>query len=241
MFDFVYALKAGYHLSTFFAWFLTIGGFILLQQFGRISLGDLARHNHIEHDASLVHHNTELEAEYAPCEVDDVLVEALCSDARPSGGEKGFRMNAEDVARARIRRESESPVLDILHAEIARGEMAIALGVFGGKNGSIDGVPIEWLKEWIKDERLPRGWKYTHAQGLFDSVKMSTDIRNAMKRLAQEADQADDEEGKTFSDSASSSGDSFFISAEAPDTTPPTSDSEDGILAGKRLDDGGGR
>jgi hypothetical protein len=44
--------------------------------------------------------------------------------------EKRSRNDAEDVARARIRRENESPVLDILHAEIARGEMAIALGVW---------------------------------------------------------------------------------------------------------------
>jgi len=49
--------------------------------------------------------------------------------------EKRSRNDAEDVARARIRRENESPVLDILHAEIARGEMAIALGV--------------WWKEWF--------------------------------------------------------------------------------------------
>ena len=238
MFDFVYALKSGYHLSTIFAWFLTIGGFILLQQFGRISLGDLARHNHIEHDASLVHHNTELEAEYAPCEVDDALVDALCSDARPSG-DKGLRMNAEDVARARIRRENESPVLNFLRAEIARGEMAIALGVFGGKNGSHDGVPIEWLKEWIQYERLPRGWKYTHTQGFLESAKAATDIRNAMKRLRLEMDVTDEKDGKAFSDSVSSSEDSFFIYGEARDTTPPTSDSEDGIPAEKKSDDGG--
>jgi len=238
MFDFVHALIAGYHLSTFFAWFLTIGGFLLLQQFGRISLGDLARHNRIEHDASLAHKNTELEAEYAPCEVDDSLLESLCSDARPSA-EGGARMNAEDIARARIRRENESPALDAVHAEIARGEMAIVLGVFGGKNGSNDGVPVEWLREWIKDERLPQGWKYTHTQGIFESIRASGDIRNAMKRLAEVEDPAEDVVGNALSDSSSSGEDSSFVSGsgEAHESTPPTSDSEDGISAENKPDD----
>jgi hypothetical protein len=110
--------------------------------------------------------------------------------------------------------------------------------VSGGNNGSIDVIPIGWLKEWIRDERLPRGWKYTHTQGFFDSVKMSTDLQNAMKKLTQEVDIADDEAVNGFSDSASSSDDSFFVSGEAADTTLPTSDSEDRT---KRLDDGRGR
>jgi hypothetical protein len=236
MFDFVHALTAGYHLSTLFAWFLTIGGFFLLQQFGRISLGDLARHNHIEHDASLAHQNTEFEGEYAPCDVDDSLLEALCSDARPSA-EGGIRLNAEGIARARVRRENESPALDAVHAEIARGEMAIVLGVFGGKNGSSDGVPVEWLREWFKDERLPQGWKYTHTQGFFESIRASADIRNAMKRLAEEDDSAKDVVGNALSDSSSSGEDSFFVSGDAHESTPPTSDSEDGIPVEKKPDD----
>ena len=185
IFGLVHALINGYNLSAFLAWFITIGGFLLLRQCGRISLADLARHNYIEHDASLAHKNIQFGAKYAPCEVDDIFLEALCSDAKTSG-EGGLRMNAQDVARARIRREHESPVLDPVHTEIARGEMAITLGVFGGKNGSNDGVPIGWLKEWIKDERLPQGWKSTHKQGFFETIKTSADIRNAMKQLRQD-------------------------------------------------------
>ena len=37
-------------------------------------------------------------------------------------------------------------MLDPVHAEIARGEMTITLGIFGGKNGSKDGVRTGWLK-----------------------------------------------------------------------------------------------
>ena len=97
-----------------------------------------------------------------------------------------LRLSAVDTARARVRRERESPrKLSAVQAEVARGEMAIALGVFGGKNGSKDGIPVEWLKEWIRDERLPQGWKYTHTQGMCQSVRASTDIRNAMKAITE--------------------------------------------------------
>lgn len=226
----MHALTAGYHLSTFFAWFLTIGTYILLLQFGRISLNDLARHNHIEHDASLAHQNSEYEAEYAPCEVDDSLLAALCEDAK-TPGRVSARLNSEDIARARVRRERESP-LDGVHAEVARGEMAIALGVFGGTNGSKEGIPVKWLKEWIKDERLPQGWNYTHTQGFFETIKTSGDIRSAMKRLVEKQESSAIETvAKTVSDndspSASSSQGSLFVASETQDTTPQTSDSEE--------------
>lgn len=182
--DFVHGLKSGYHLSTFFAWFLTIGTYILLRQFTNLSLNDLARHNYIEHDASLAHQNTEIDAEYAPCEVDDTLLAALCDDAKTPGKECA-RLNAVDIARARVRREKESPKLSSTHAEVARGEMAIALGVFGGKNGSKEGIPVAWLAEWIKDEKLPQEWKYTHTQGMLETIRASGAIRDAMKRIVE--------------------------------------------------------
>jgi len=232
--DMVHALKAGYHLSTFFAWFLTFVGYMVLQQFGRISLGDLARHNHIEHDASLVHRDAELEAVYAPCEVDDSLLEAFCSDAWTSGI-GGAQMSAKDVGRARVRRENETPVpLNGVRGEIARGEMAIALGVFGGEHGC---VPIKWFREWFKYERLPRGWKPTHTQGFRLTFKMSWAIRSAMKKINEEEDEEDDE--VALSESISSSEDSFFTSGAAEETTPPTSDGEDRVSLKEKPDVGG--
>jgi len=146
-------------------------------------------------------------------------------------------MNAKDVARARVRRENEcSEPLDGLHAEIARGEMAIVLGVFGGKHGSQDGVPIRWLKEWLKYERMPRGWKPFYSQGFFQSVKTSGDIRSAMRKLADDEDAFEDEVAQALSDSASSSGDSLLVPGEVENTTPPTSDSEDGKLVEKKVE-----
>jgi hypothetical protein len=236
--DLVHGLKAGYHLSTFLAWFLTIGTYFLLWQFTRLSLSDIGRHNYIEHDASLAHQNTELEDEYAPCEVDDTLLAALCADAKTPG--KGCaRLSAVDIARARVRRETESPKLTPVHAEIARGEMAIALGVFGGKNGSKEGIPVEWLKEWIKDERLPQGWKFTHTQGMCETVRASADIRAAMKRMTQPYKKGE-LVGDDFTTDIDSTGTlsnrtSQFIK-EMYKTTSPTSESEDERLGEKKVE-----
>ena len=63
-----------------------------------------------------------------------------------------------------MQREKVSPPLDPMHAEIAHGEMTITLGLFGGLNGTQDGIPVEWLREWIRDERIPCGWKSTHSR-----------------------------------------------------------------------------
>lgn len=190
-----------------------------------------------------MHQNADLEAEYAPSDIDEGLVSALCSDARtPCEKEGGYALNAEDVARCRVRREKESPPLDSVHAEIARGEMAIALGVFGGLNGAEDGIPLEWLKEWIRDERMPQGWKPTHSQGLLQTVKTSSVIRKAMEALLvkQDRDEKEQEEENVLvidagSDTSSSNGDSLFSprSQSFLETTPLTSDDEGEILARK--------
>lgn len=229
-FDIVHALVKGYNLSYFFAAFLSFGGFFLIKQWGKISLTDLARHNRIEHDASLVHHDAEYEAEYAPCDVDDNLVDALISEAR-TPREGGSSLSAEDLARVRVRRERASPTLDAVHAEIARGEMAIAFGVFGGLNGAVDGIPARWLREWIQHERIPSDWKPTHTQGMQQTVKASGLIRNAMKRLnSQDVDikeESDFVTGGTISDASSSNGDSLFNHGDAQESTPGTSDAGD--------------
>lgn len=226
MSDIANALIAGYNLTWLFAWFLTIGGLILIRQWGRLCLSDLARHNCVEHDASLVHHNAADEAEYAPCHIDDTLVHALCSHAKtPRNG--GYALNAEDLARIRVHREKISPPLDPMHAEIARGEMAIALGLFGGLNGAQDGIPVEWLREWFRDERIPRGWKSTHSQGFLATIKASGVIREAMKKFVQEeGDELEKEIAQeliidTASDISSSTDETVYSPLFLPTTDEP--------------------
>ncbi|KAH0578152.1 Aromatic peroxygenase [Termitomyces sp. J132] len=185
--DIVSGLKACYNLSMPLAMFLSIGGFILLRKFRNVDLHEVGEHGRIEHDASLVHQDTPKGHKYAPIAVDHVLVDSLLADAQTSNkyGDKSILMDATCVARARIRREKQCPKLDVVHAEIARGEMGIFLGVFETQVGKDVGVPVEWTHEWIGYERLPKEWRPTHVQGLFDVVCRSKAIRTAMARLRE--------------------------------------------------------
>ena len=82
--DIVRGLKACYGLSTSCAMFLSFGGYILLRKFRRVSLYEIGKHNAVEHNASLVHHDI-LEGQiFAPIEIDHSLVDALVSDVKPS-------------------------------------------------------------------------------------------------------------------------------------------------------------
>jgi Peroxidase, family 2 len=196
--DLTFGLMAGYNLSFPLAIFLSVGGFFLLQRIRSVSLYDIGKHGAVEHDASLVHRDTPPNEKYAPIEIEQELVKELINDAKtgnedgegPEAGDRRILMDACDVARARVRREKCSPALDGLHAEIARGEMAIILGVWETKAGSNVGVPVEWMREWMGHERLPRDWKATHVQGLFDVIKRSKAIRSSMEQQKKEQSQA---------------------------------------------------
>jgi hypothetical protein len=183
--DLIRGLKACYGLSNPLAIFLSVVGFLILKRFRRISLFEIGKHGAIEHDSSLVHHDTPLGQEFAPIEIDETLVEQLIQDVEPSSAQLDSEkpemlMDAKDVARARVRREAECRKPDAVHAEIARGEMAIILGVWEKKTQGKAGIPAEWMKRWIGEERMPDGWKPDHAQGLINTVGRSKSIRKAM-------------------------------------------------------------
>jgi Peroxidase, family 2 len=192
--DLTFGLRAGYNLSFPLALFLSVGGFFLLKRIRNLSLYDIGKHGAVEHDASLVHRDTPSGQKFAPIEVQEGLVSELIKDAKtgseegegPEAGDRRTLMDASDVARARIRREKCSPTLDGMHAEIARGEMAIILGVWETRAGSNVGVPVEWMREWIGHERFPSGWKATHVQGLFDVIRRSKAIRTSMAQQKRE-------------------------------------------------------
>ena len=195
--DITRGLKACYGLGTFCAMFLSFGGYFMIRKFRRISLYEIGKHNAVEHNASLVHHDTAELQTYAPIDIDHSLVDALVSDVKPSQTEikksqdpnAKFLMNYEDVARARIRREAECKPIDGLHAEIARGEMAIILGVWEVKSKDKVGIPVDYLKRWIGEERLPDGWKPDHSQGLLNVIKRSSQIRGVMNQMRKEQSQ----------------------------------------------------
>ena len=187
-------LMACYGLSTFCALFLSYGGYLILRKFGRLDIYEIGKHDAIEHNASLVHHDTPKGQTYAPIEIHPSLVDALVSDVKPNSAEVAqssdptakFLMNYEDVARARIRREAECGPIDALHSEIARGEMAIILGVWEVKTKEKTGIPMDYFRRWISEERLPDGWKPDHTQGLLNVIHRSSQIRSTMAKMRKE-------------------------------------------------------
>lgn len=193
--DVVRGLMACYGLSTPCAMFLSFGGFIWLGKLGRtVSLYEISKHDAVEHNASLVHYDTPEGQIYAPITIDQSLVDAVVSDVKPTLAEiekssdptAKFLMNYEDVARSRIRRELECRPVDNLHAEVARGEMAIILGVWEVKTKDKVGVPVDYIKRWLSEERLPDGWKPDHTQGLLDVIRRSSTIRQAMEQMKKQ-------------------------------------------------------
>lgn len=182
-------LKACYGLSTPLALFLTYVGFAMLKRVRPIDLFEIGKHNVIEHNASLVHHDTPEGQEFAPIGIDQGLVDDLMNDVKPEkeGGVNAKSgeslMNAIDVARARIRREKDCKPVDSVHQEIARGEMAIILGVWETSTKDKVGIPAEWMRRWIGHEKLPDDWKPTHKQGLLDTIQRSKAIRTAMEEM----------------------------------------------------------
>jgi len=202
--DIYYGLKECYGLNTMFAAFLSYFGYLALSKFGRaISLYEIGRHNKVEHNASLVHRNTPKGGEYAPTQVDTSLVDALLNDIRPTaeevdakkaeGQKAAFILDMEDVARARVRREREAGPLNKLQARIARGEIAIALAVFEATEGGKSGIPADFLRVWIEDERLPEGWEPTRTTGFFDMFSRDNHILKLVKEIRRE-----ESDGKKF-------------------------------------------
>lgn len=115
-YQFIQALQEGYNVSYSLAAVLTWGSFILLQQWRKVSLQDLARHGCVEHDASLAHADAIEDTEYAPTLVDESYLRLLLSDSKD-----GIGLTAEDIAKARVRREGAyAQPLDGVHAEIGK-------------------------------------------------------------------------------------------------------------------------
>jgi len=188
IFRLIGALRACYGLSLPFSVFLAIGSFFLLKRISPVSLEQIGKHNCIEHNASLVHDDCPSTEEYAPIRVVPALLESLIGrrpsdEKKPDAVASDDLLEIEDVAKFRLRRENECGPVDSVHAEIARGEMAIALGVWEHKVGSHAGIRKDWLRDWFEYGRLPNGWRPTHSQGLRDTVRRSTKMRNMMTEM----------------------------------------------------------
>ncbi|KAG5637356.1 hypothetical protein H0H81_004868 [Sphagnurus paluster] len=182
VFELVSGLKACYNLSTPLAYVLAVGSFVGMRRISKYDLHYLSLHGFVEHDASLVHHDTPAGEKFAPTAVDQELVEALIADAKAEDMSSTV-FDPRDAARARVRREKQSPALGSRLAVLAQGEMALTLGVMETQVGTKKGMPVEWIRELIGHERLPKDWKPTHVQGLFDVIHRLKVIQAEMAEL----------------------------------------------------------
>jgi len=65
--------------------------------------------------------------------------------------------------------------------------MAITLGLFSQPDSDQEGIPIDLMRIWFSEERLPDGWKPTHTQGLLQTIQASRQISNEMKKIEEES------------------------------------------------------
>ncbi|TFK48241.1 Cloroperoxidase [Heliocybe sulcata] len=153
-------------------------------------LADLALHNHIEHDASLAHSNAAPHDLYAPTATNATLLSQLFTFVTPND-----TFTLSSIAKARVLREYQTgDTIDSFHAEVARGEVALVLGIFGTALtdiGNLDeaggeGIPMELFESWFGENRLPAGWKPKHEQTLLGTVKISKALKDSMTKIGKD-------------------------------------------------------
>lgn len=178
--DLVRAMSATYNVSTPLGYIVAYGTLFLIGKlFHRVSLNDLAYHHGVEHDASLTRQNALPAAKHGPTHACPVLCKQLLDDAHDGG-----YYTVEELSKARIRREKEPGTsMDELRKEIARGEAALALNLFGGEDGK---MPAEVMRTWWIGERLPEEWVPSKEITLFSTAKIARQIRLTMNRLRKE-------------------------------------------------------
>ncbi|KAJ7140587.1 Chloroperoxidase [Mycena crocata] len=191
-------LRACYGLSTPLAAFLTAGGWILIKRIRSIALSDLGLHNAIEHDASVVHLDCPPGQIDAPVTIQPGLLDEFAADVVKAASVGAGReleeaevvVTGHDIVRTRLRRERLSKPLDAMHAEIARGEMAIILGVWEQTVAGKEGVPLPWMRTWLGTERMPEGWRPSRIMTLREVVKRASAMRAEMKKIREGEEKA---------------------------------------------------
>jgi len=170
-------MRQHYHVSLPLATLLSvIGTFMCGRQF-TIDLEDLARHNFIEHDASLTRANARPGDRYAPVAVDRELLQNLLD-----ASENRDFITFEDLVRVRATRDQTLPApLSKFHGAIARGKVALTVQTFGDSEGRIS---KQFLREWFGEDRLPEGWlKPATPTGLLSITRIANRVADLVKEV----------------------------------------------------------
>ena len=188
------AIEQRYKLDGAFSRILTYGG---LAKCGhrdgwswKLDLHDLAKHNVIEHDGSLVHDDTASGETFAPTGVDLSLLRQLLDTSDSD------YLTLEDLCRAQVVRQEASHPIGSVPAFVSKGELDLIYEVFGvvrdpkddPEAAANDGklvVPKSYLEQWLGQEKLPDGWngplKGIMFSSLISHVQKIADIENEIK------------------------------------------------------------
>jgi len=170
-------------------------------QYRTMELHHIGLHNHIEHDASITHDDAPSGDVYAPWASNHSLFEDFMRDS--TAGEDGNHVDLRDLGTARVRREQESlawsgRTIDPIHANIALGESALVIAIFGeslpetpahikhdGDDWHWDflAVPKHVMRTFWLEERLPENWRprrITNAKNIGSGKER---VQNRMKEL----------------------------------------------------------
>ncbi|KAI0638047.1 Cloroperoxidase [Trametes polyzona] len=196
------AIKKVYGLSPVFAAILAYGGVARCGSGGKLNLHDLAAHNVVEHDGSLVHADAGAGEKYAPTNVDPALLRQLLDTSDTD------YLSLKDLTQAQVSRQAASPPLHALQSLVSKGELDLIMEVFGVRGASEGGagpspaqslvpdealgdelvVPKAFLEQWLGEERLPDGWRGpSHQTGLRELVSGVRSISQAEKEEAPKA------------------------------------------------------
>jgi len=100
----------------------------------------------------------------------------------------GVAATEDDFIKMKIRRERETHIKYIsgVQRNISRGEIAIAMGVM--VDHTTGRMPVEWIRTWIGEERLPSDFKSPPLQsvGFFETHKKGQAISRKIDDLTME-------------------------------------------------------
>ncbi|KAI0368133.1 Cloroperoxidase [Pilatotrama ljubarskyi] len=184
------AIQEVYGLSPVFAALLAYGGVARCGTKGKLDLHDLAVHNLVEHDGSLVHADAAPGEKYAPINVDVALLRQLLETSSTN------YLSLKDLTQAQVTRQASSPPLHALQSLVSKGELDLIMEVFGVRGSDVASqslipdetvpdelvVPKSFLEQWLGEERLPDGWRGpSHQTGLkeiFSGVRSISSVES---------------------------------------------------------------
>jgi hypothetical protein len=161
------------------AFLLSFGGTFACGRHFKIDLEDLARHNVIEHDASLTHANALPDSRYAPIPVDKELLQHLLDVS-----ENPDVLTFNELVTVRANRDATlTRPASKVHDIIARGEVALTVQTLGDEEGNMS---KQHIREWFGEQRLPIGWsKPTTTIGIWNTTRISNWVAELVKKKAE--------------------------------------------------------